>query len=131
MRESHIRHLKLSSRAQLLLLELTPHQQRLQQSWRHFHYKATVLYVCWCLPPLVLTNDVFDPCGQILHMHTFPSAQCTHSEKTTLQFSSQPFTTSSKASHGSTGNFNDPWEQNILVSLWTMSLGHYAKASMD
>lgn len=79
MRESHIRHLKLSSRAQLLLLELTPHQQRLQQSWRHFHYKATVLYVCWCLPPLVLTNDVFDPCGQILHMHTFPSARVQHS----------------------------------------------------
>lgn len=78
MRERHIRRLKLNSRAQLLLLQLT-------LTSKDFSRVTGVISVqtdCaarWCPPPLVCTNDVFDPCGQVLHMHTFLSTWVQHS----------------------------------------------------
>lgn len=103
-----------------------PHQQRPQQS------SAT----CFSLQTdCAVHAGVFPHCflstwaniTYALSLAGLSTAQYANSEETSPQFTSQPFTSSSKASCGSTGNFIDLWEQNNSLSLDDMT----AKASMD
>lgn len=95
-----------------------PHQQRLQQSLAVFFIANPLCCTCWCLPPLKMSlTTPMCTYADITYAH-LPASLCT-AQYTNSEFTSQPFTRSSKASCGSTGNFSDPWSKTTHP-LWMM-----------